>query len=58
MIVRVLAWLALIFGAAITLESVLIVHHPNWVWILIFIVGVAYFAKNGFMKRKAPTNGA
>jgi hypothetical protein len=54
MVVRILAWLAVIFGAVITLESVFIAHHPNWVWILIFILGVAYFTKNGFIKPKAP----
>jgi hypothetical protein len=56
-IARVLAWLAVIFGAAITLESTLIAHRPNWIWILILVLGIAYFLKNGFLRSKPPTSG-
>ena len=51
MVVRILAWIAVIFGGAVTFESTFIAHRPNLVWVAAFLVGIGYFAKNGFMKR-------
>jgi hypothetical protein len=59
MVKRIVAWCAVIFGGAVTLESVFIAHRPNWLWILILLLGIAYFAKNGFMApRNAPPPAA
>lgn len=58
MVIRVLAWLAVIFGAVITAESVFVAHRPNFVWILIFILGLAFFLKNGFIQRKQSPPGS
>ncbi|MHB0971221.1 MAG: hypothetical protein ACYC7A_06180 [Thermoanaerobaculia bacterium] len=57
MVKRVLAWSAVLAGGLVTVESVFIAHKPNWVWILILLIGIAYFAKNGFLRQKpsAPT---
>lgn len=52
MIVRIFAWIAVIFGVAIAAESTFVAHQPNWVWIGILVLGLAYFAKNGFLRPK------
>jgi len=58
MILRILAWCAVIFGGAISVESTFVAHRPNLVWILVFILGIGYFIKNGFFsKPKPPESG-
>ena len=52
MVLRILAWAALLFGAVITAESTLVAHRPNLVWAVIFILGILYFVRNGFLKPK------
>ena len=51
MIPRILAWCAVLFGGAITFESTFVAHRPNLVWILVFILGIGYFIKNGFLSK-------
>jgi hypothetical protein len=51
MVKRVLAWIAVLAGGLVTIESVFIAHKPNWVWILILLIGIAYFAKNGLLRQ-------
>ena len=53
MVLRILAWVGLLFGAVISAESVLIAHKPNFVWIGIFVLSIFYFGKNGFLKKPA-----
>ena len=55
MFLRILAWAGLIFGVAITLESSLVAHRPNFVWIGLLALSILYFVKNGFLKAKTPS---
>ena len=52
MVLRVLAWIALLFGGVIILESTLVAHRPNIVWAGLFLLGILYFVKKGFLKPK------
>jgi hypothetical protein len=53
MILRVLAWIAVLFGGVITLESTLVAHRPNVIWAGLLVLGILFFVKNGFLKPKS-----